>query len=172
MDTMHERYPYRYQVGLAPICQREDTDFTKIEPAIKRKLAEYSELSAQSLKNSKMIEEGSVIIQKQTIVFTLLSENELPSIGRALRFCSQRLLEITEISQLIVNKKLFRTFIPVTEDKQVMEVCDAVSDAEFVKAMVDYLTIPQSKQKREIKEAVQKMKALALQSGLVIRKES
>ena len=178
----------KYDIGLALVNQKAEVDFTKdkisSEKTVKEYIIECTDLFSNegktSLKNSKYIDKDSIKILDKRITFTLCSEKELSAPGKSLKQLSNYLLKEPYFEQLKVNGKLFKTYTTVdVEDEesgetQSIDVTNAIDDAELVKALVDYLMEPQqpyTKERHDKRVAVDKMKVLAIQSGLLKYKE-
>lgn len=138
-------------------------------------LAEFSDLSQKSKSNRKKVDMNSIKIGEKEIIFTLYSEKEIDA-GKSLQKFSHMLISEPYFNNIFLQrKKLFKTFNPaeVQDESGEVRVVDAeatISDSEFVKGLIDYLLTPQfpyTKEKNDMKNAVQQMKALAIQSGIV-----
>lgn len=177
-------YNYSYQVGLTTVRKDIPFDFTtdmlgnkqRVEDFIRLKINEFSNMSRNSLRNSKYVEMDSVRVFKDSISFTIYSENELPVVGKCIRLLSQLLLTEQYFVDLLLNRKLFKTYIPTekvneeTGKVEAIDVSDAISDSDFVKALIDYLLTPQypyTKEKNEISNGIKEMKAIAVKTGMI-----
>ncbi len=177
-------YRHSYQVGLTTVRKDIMFDFTKdmldatqsIEEFIILKIREFSNMSRNSVRNSKYVDMDSVRIMKDSISFTIHSENELPVVGKCIRLLSQLLLTEQYFADLLLNKKLFKTYIPTervnkeTGVVEVVDVSDKISDSDFVKALIDYLLTsqyPYTKEKNEIANGIKEMKAIAVKTGMI-----
>ena len=177
-------YAHFYRVGLTTVRKDIEFDFKKdmisenqsVEKYMKSKLLEFSNISKNSVRNSKYVDMTSVQVTEDSILFTLYSENELPVVGKSLRLFSKLLLEENYFKDLLMNEKLFKTYIPAeVVDKEngkvtFIDVSDSVSDSDFVKALIDYLLTPQypyTKEKNDIGNGIKEMKAIAVKTGLI-----
>lgn len=179
-----DNYKYSYHVGLTTIRKDIQFNFTEdmlednlmISEFIKTKIQEFSSMSMNSVRNRKYVDIDSIQISKDTISFVLYSENELPVVGKCIRLLSQLLLSEQYFVDLLLNKKLFKTYIPTqvvdeeTGTVQVVDVSDSISDAEFVKALIDYLLMskyPYSQEKNDMNNGIKEMKSIAVKAGII-----
>ncbi len=177
-------YRYSYEVGLTTVRKDIPFDFTtdmlekeySVKEFIVSKIQEFSNMSSNSIRNSKYVDMDSVKIMKDSISFTLHSENELPVVGKCVRLLSQLLLSEKYFGDILLNNKLFKTYIPTekvdeeTGEVEMIDVSSKISDSDFVKTLIDYLLTPQypyTKEKNEISNGIKEMKAIAVKTGLI-----
>ncbi|WP_455716382.1 hypothetical protein [Anaerosporobacter sp.] len=176
-----EKYSFSYKIGLMPVSSSrvnfetdslsEEAGSKDVKEFIKEKIEEFSEKSESSVYNAKVVDLSTVNISERTISFTLYSMEELPILGRSVRLLSQLVLEEQYFQNLLVKKKLFKTFIPIESKgndskKKIVDV-SLVSDTDLVKGLVDILVLPEYAISSEIRGAVEQMKVLAAESGLI-----
>lgn len=172
-------YLHEYNIALTPVSKKK-IDFEndslisrqgKVKSFIHDKLMEFSNKSKSSIYNSKVVDEESIHISNRIISFKLYSMEEISVLGRSVRLFSQLVLEEKYFENLLVKKKLFTTFIPVekkTDDNEIKIVDVAViPDAILVKGLVDILPLPEYSIKAEVRTAIEKMKVLAVEAGIV-----
>lgn len=176
-----DEYKYSYKIGLTPISPKKinfledklDTNLG-VKEYITEKLEEFSLKSENSVYNAKIVDLSTVCITEKTISFTLYSMSELPILGRSIRLFSQLVLEKKYFENLLVKKKLFKTFIPaenkVDESKTYIVDVSCISDTQLVQGLVEILSMPEYSIKSDIRTAVEKMKVLAVESGLISNK--
>lgn len=174
----------RYDMGMTLVNQKAKADFTRdktssngsVKDYIKKSFDEFSDQCKNSINNSKYIDSETIKISKNSITFTLVSEKELASPGKSLKQLSKMLLEDPYFEKLKVNGKLFKTYatVEVADEEngktQSIDVANIITDVDLVKALVDYLVEPQhpyTPERHAKRAAVDKMKVLAIQSGLL-----
>lgn len=180
---------YEYRLGLALIKRIDESDAENLkqrEGFILEKMKAFNEASRRSRVNPKYIglgdsgKEDGVQITPDRIYLTLYSQQRLDVPGKALRFFVQLLIQPEEdknLSDLVSNGHLFRTFIVATKsggDDSVGSkdiAVEDIDDVEFVKALLDYLMKKKSQYSPENnaqRNAVDRMKALAIESGIIV----
>lgn len=168
-----------YQLGLALVKDLDENQkgLDKRENFIVSKIRLYNEKSLRSVFNPKHIglgEDGEKNIQltRTTLVVTLYSQEALNTPGKAMRLLSQLLVTSDEpdnLSDLVWNKKLFRTFkVASAEDSGSQSIIDlsGISDAELIKALIDFVC-DEKDFSREKRSAIDEMKKIAVECGLL-----
>lgn len=176
-----QQYPFSYPVALTPISI-EEVDFTKdrlsgsnnaktVKNYILEKMDEFSKKTVNGISNSKLVPLDSVKIEKRIISFTLYSMAELATPGRSMRLLSQLLLEEPYFQKLLVQKKLFKSFVSIENTKAHSEskIIDAssISDVELVKGLIDLLPLPEYSITKKQRKALDSMKVLAAEAGII-----
>lgn len=182
---------YAYRLGLALVKGIEETDGENLEQRedfIREKMKVFNETCRRSRVNPKYIglgdseNEDDVDFTPDRIYLTLYSQQRLDTPGRALRFLVQLLVQGEEdknLSDLVSNGHLFRTFIVAAKsggndsggNKDI--AVEDIDDVELVKALLDYLMKKKSQYSPENnaqRNAVNRMKALAIESGIIAPK--
>lgn len=179
---MPQEYSHSYQVGLTPVASMKGKNFTRddiraglsVEEYLRDKIREYSDCSKNSVYNQKEVDLSTIVIGERTISFTLYSMEELPILGRSLRLFSQMVLEEPYFQELLVKKKLFKTFVPAEKkrDERVNEILDVsrITDTELAQSVLGILALPECSIRKEVRRALEQMKVLAVESGLLIPK--
>lgn len=173
---------YEYQIGLAlvrdlPANQKgleERKDF------ILSKIKIFNEKSMRSTFNPKHIglgenSENDVFLTRTTLIITLYTQEELNTPGKAIRLLSQLLItsdESDNLSDLLLNKKLFKTFKvasveDVSRNQSIIDL-STISDSDLIKSIIDFVCDAKdfSKEKRN---ALDQMKKIAAESGLLYK---
>lgn len=178
------RYENNTTLGLTPINQSVNVNFLEdklsssesVENYILKSIKRFTHASMNSSTNSKGIDPDSIIIGERDIVFKLYSEKHLPAPGKCMKLLSKYLLEEEYFVNLKVGEKLFKTYTPSevvdtsTGQVKVIDAASKITDAALVKALIDYLLTPQfpyTPEKNNMRNAVEQMKALAAQSGII-----
>lgn len=176
-----QQYPFSYPVALTPISM-EEVDFTKdrlsggnnaktVKNYILEKMDEFSKKTVNGISNSKFVPLDSVKIEKRIISFTLYSMAELATPGRSMRLLSQLLLKEPYFQKLLVQKKLFKSFVSIENTKAHSEskIIDAssISDVELVKGLIDLLPLPEYSITKKQRKALDSMKVLAAEAGII-----
>lgn len=178
------RYENNVALGLTPINQAVNVDFLEdklsssesVEEYIRRSIKRFTKASMNSSTNSKGIDPDSIIISQRDIVFRLYSEKQLSAPGKCMKLLSKYLLEEEYFVNLKVGEKLFKTYTPSeivdtsTGQTKVVDAASKITDAALVKSLIDYLLTPQfpyTPEKNNMRNAVEQMKALAAQSGMI-----
>lgn len=119
--------------------------------------------SAANPKEIKILE-----ISEKYINICLYSNADLNKApGRALNLLTRELLNTNNTgydsyySKHVYHKKLFLTSMYIPTEKNIM------SDGEFVKALIDYLVKPRTEISEKEKTAMERIKIIAKESGLV-----
>ena len=173
---MEEKFQVCNKIGLKPVSN-ELVDFNNdllddgmpVKSYIRQKLQEFSDKVESSVYNQKKVDMNSILIRNNSITFDLYSTDEIPILGRSIRSFSQSVLDNPYFERLLVQKKLFKTFTPVesTEDKpEIIDVSD-IETKDLVIALVNILTLPDSKITKEVKTALDKMKLIAIEADIL-----
>lgn len=173
---------FKYPIGLS-LVKITEKSLNDRKDFINKKIALFNEKSRTSVINPKYIGVGEngdddVIINDSSIIITLYSQQELNSPGKAIRLFSQLLLQSEakeNFNDLLSNdKKLFKTFnVAKIHDPNSGDICIVdsakVDDATLVKALIDYFFNKSrySCENNEQKEAIEKMKVLAIESAII-----
>ena len=172
-----------YQLGLALVKDLDENEKGLDERGnfIKSQIKIFNEKSLRSVFNPKHIglgenDEKDVLLTRTTLVVTLYSQEALNTPGKAMRLLSQLLVTSDKpdnLSDLVWNKKLFRTFkVASAEDSGSQNIIDlsGISDAELIKALIDFVC-DEKDFSGEKRSAMDQMKKLAVECGL-LRKET
>lgn len=172
-----------YQLGLALVAELDENQkgLDERENFMKSQIKIFNEKSLRSVFNPKHIglgenDEKDVLLTRTTLVVTLYSQEALNTPGKAMRLLSQLLVTSDEpdnLSDLVWNKKLFRTFkVASAEDSGSQNIIDlsGISDAELIKALIDFVC-DEKDFSREKRSAIDEMKKLAVECGL-LRKDT
>lgn len=168
-----------YQLGLALVKDLDENEkgLDERENFIKSQIKIFNEKSLRSVFNPKHIglgenDEKDVLLTRTTLVVTLYSQEALNTPGKAMRLLSQLLVTSDKpdnLSDLVWNKKLFRTFkVASAEDSGSQNIIDlsGISDAELIKALIDFVC-DEKDFSREKRSAIDEMKKLAVECGLL-----
>lgn len=168
-----------YQLGLALVKDLDENEKGLDERGnfIKSQIKIFNEKSLRSVFNPKHIglgenDEKDVLLTRTTLVVTLYSQEALNTPGKAMRLLSQLLVTSDKpdnLSDLVWNKKLFRTFkVASAEDSGSQNIIDlsGISDAELIKALIDFVC-DEKDFSREKRSAIDEMKKLAVECGLL-----
>lgn len=171
---------YEYKIGLALVKNIgvNDKGLDERKAFIISQIKIFNEKSTRSLINPKHIglgEKGEDDIQltKTTLVVTLYTQEILNTPGKAVRLLSQLLINSEEpdnLSDLLLDKKLFRSFKAATTDEidgseSIIDL-SAFSDADLIKALVDFACDRQDFSAKK-RSAVDQMKKIAIENGLL-----
>ena len=172
-----------YQLGLALVKDLDENEkgLDERENFIKSQIKIFNEKSLRSVFNPKHIglgenDEKDVLLTRTTLVVTLYSQEALNTPGKAMRLLSQLLVTSDEpdnLSDLVWNKKLFRTFkVASAEDSGSQNIIDlsGISDGELIKALIDFIC-DEKDFSGEKRNAIDQMKKIAVECGL-LRKET
>ena len=168
-----------YQLGLALVKDLDENEKGLDERGnfIKSQIKIFNEKSLRSVFNPKHIglgenDEKDVLLTRTTLVVTLYSQEALNTPGKAMRLLSQLLVTSDKpdnLSDLVWNKKLFRTFkVASAEDSGSQNIIDlsGISDAELIKALIDFVC-DEKDFSGEKRSAMDQMKKLAVECGLL-----
>lgn len=152
-------YSYLLKIKLAYPSQ--NIDFSKFSDTIKTAINE-------SNKSSKSIQICLKDIKENYFILEITSSYEIHQPGKSIRLFSQEIVKSHCFDSYIRHGKLFSTF-PVGADEETKEVFDpdAISDAELVKCLVDYIANKSQKDYVKRRKAVTEMKKIAHESGLL-----
>lgn len=170
-------YEYKICLALVKTLNVADRGLDERRTFIRAQIEIFNEKSLRSLVNPKHIGLGNdgeedIHITKSTLVVTLYSVLELDTPGKAVRLLSQLLItseDADNLSDLILDKKLFRTFkAAVGDSDETKAVIDlsAVSDSDLIKALVDFACDEHDFSAKK-RNAVDQMKKIAIESGLI-----
>lgn len=170
---------YEYQLGLALVTELDENQKGLDERVefIKSQIKIFNEKSLRSIFNPKHIglgenDEKDVLLTRTTLIVTLYSQEALNTPGKAMRLLSQLLVTSDKpdnLSDLVWNKKLFRTFkVASAEDSGSQNIIDlsGISDSELIKALIDFVC-DEKDFSREKRSAIDEMKKLAVECGLL-----
>lgn len=168
-----------YQLGLALVKELDENQKGLDERAdfIKSQILIFNEKSLRSVFNPKHIglgenDEKDFLLTRTTLVVTLYSQEALNTPGKAMRLLSQLLITSDKpdnLSDLVWNKKLFRTFkVASAEDSGSKNIIDlsGISDAELIKALIDFVC-DKKDFSGEKRNAIDQMKKIAVGCGLL-----
>lgn len=180
MNAAFASYTHKYLVTETLVSTKTGIDFRtdslpeggSVAEFMREKLKAFSETSRTSLSNAKEVDLTSITIAARSISFVLYSMEELPILGRSLRTFSQLLLETRYFQELVVRKRLFTTLLP-SEDQAEDAACRKrerlaqISDTDLVVELVKLLALPESALGSRRRRALEDMKALALDAGIL-----
>ena len=168
-----------YQLGLSLVKELDENQKGLDERAdfIKSQILIFNEKSLRSVFNPKHIglgenDEKDFLLTRTTLVVTLYSQEALNTPGKAMRLLSQLLITSDKpdnLSDLVWNKKLFRTFkVATAEDGGSQNIIDlsGISDAELIKALIDFVC-DKKDFSGEKRNAIDQMKKIAVGCGLL-----
>ena len=143
---------------------KDTTNLNDAEQLINDAINSYNKACAHSRNCIKQI--SDVNISKSQINFTLLSEEELKTPGRALRTFSKILLENEYFQELAVDGKLFTSIHPQLEDYKVDETLDTsgISNSDMMHAIID--AIEKEESNIACKNALTEIKRVLASFGL------
>lgn len=174
---------YEYKIGLALVKSLKEKDKGLDERAsfIKSQIRIFNEKSSHSLINPKHIGlgekgEDDIEITKTTLIITLYTQEELNIPGKAIRLLSQLLVtseNVDNLSDLLLEKKLFRSFKVATTDvldqsKKLIDI-SSFSDADLIKALVDFVCNSKDFSAKK-RNAIDEMKKIAIENELLYSK--
>lgn len=172
-----------YQLGLALVTELDESQKGLDERVefIKSQIKIFNEKSLRSVFNPKHIglgenDEKDIQLTRTTLVVTLYSQEALNTPGKAMRLLSQLLVTSDNpdnLSDLVWNKKLFRTFkVATAEDGGSQNIIDlsGISDGELIKALIDFVC-DKKDFSGEKRNAIDQMKKIAVECGL-LRKDT
>ena len=165
---------FLYTLELKLAKQTPDVDLVNYESEIESVMKDYNETSARSY-NKKALELCK--LDKNSIIVRLNSQVKLATAGKALKYFSQCLIvriptlgaNITSGGQLFRIKEL-GSVISEDEDPDIQMRAREVEDAALINALVNYVCKkrdPDTSAYLKKQRAIEKMKQLALQSGLL-----
>lgn len=170
-----------YQLGLALVKDLDENEkgLDERENLIKSQIKIFNEKSLRSVFNPKHIglgenDEKDIQLTRTTLVVTLYSQEALNTPGKAMRLLSQLLVTSDKpdnLSDLIWNKKLFRTFkVASVEDRDSQNIIDlsGISDGELIKALIDFVC-DKKDFSGEKRNAIDQMKKIAVECGLLTK---
>ncbi|SJZ75063.1 hypothetical protein [Eubacterium coprostanoligenes] len=172
---MHE-----YQIGLALVkdIAANQKGLDERKNFIISKIKIFNEKSLRSTFNSKHIglgenDENNIILTRTTLIITLYTQEELNTPGKAIRLLSQLLITSDEqdnLSDLLFNKKLFRTFKAastndINDNQEAIDLSN-FSDSDLIKSIVDFVC-DEKDFSNEKRNAIDKMKQIAIKCGLL-----
>lgn len=171
---MHE-----YQIGLALVMELDENQkgLDERKNFIISQIKIFNDKSRRSAFNPKHIglgEDGEKDIQltRTTLLITLYTQEALNTPGKAVRLLSQLLITSDKpdnLSDLLWNKKLFRTFkVASAEDSGSQSIIDlsGISDGELIKALIDFVC-DKKDFSGEKRNAIDQMKKIAVECGLL-----
>ena len=174
-----------YKIGLSLVknISKNQKGLDARKAFIVSQIKVYNEKSLRSSFNPKHIGlgengESDIYITRTTLIITLYTEEILNTPGKAVRLLSQLLRTSDEpdnLSDLLLNKKLFKTFKVASIDNGSSGVAESivdlstVSDSDLIKAIVDYVCDQQDFSNKK-RNAIDNMKKIAIESGLLHNK--
>lgn len=170
---------YEYQIGLALVrdLAANQKGLDERKDFIISKIKTFNEKSLRSTFNPKHIglgenDENNILLTRTTLIVTLYTQEALNTPGKAIRLLSQLLITSNEsdnMSDLLLNKKLFKTFkvASVEDSNRNQNIIDlsTISDSDLIKSIIDFVCDGKdfSKEKRN---AIDQMKKIAAECGL------
>lgn len=162
---------YKYLIGIR-LATPDSSIALNQEPfsnAILSAIEEYNSCS-KSAPNPKNISLIPSNFFNDSFIIKLTSEKELASPGKALRLFSQIITNSGTFDCYIKNGKVFSTF-PVMQTENELEILDPdkISDAEILKALIDYVcnkSDSNSTTYKRKRSAMAQIKQIALESGI------
>lgn len=145
--------------------------FSEKEKGLLQKAAEDFNLRTMEMANPKTI--GIEEITPHSLKIKLLSTLPLKSVGRALRFYTNLLIQRQEFADRMTSTGLFRTTLlgETVKDREVPSPPpEQISDLALLQALQRYLFERKdggSKAYRQKRAAIEKMKELAKDSGIL-----
>lgn len=180
MRSDFANYTHKYLVTETLVSTKPGIDFRNdslpgggsVAKFIEEKLKTFSETSKISLSNAKEVDLSSISVGARSISFVLYSMEELPVLGRSLRIFSQLLLETPYFQDLVVRKRLFTTLLPSEDQAEDAEYkkrerLAQIGDTDLVVELVKLLALPESALGTRRRRALEDMKALALDAGIL-----
>lgn len=171
---------YEYQIGLALVkdISEKQRGLDERKDFIISQIKVFNEKSLRSAFNPKHIGLGennkkNILLTRTTLIVTLYSQEALNTPGKAVRLLSQLLITSDNkdnLSDLVFNKKLFKTFKAVsTEDgeknQSIIDI-STISDSDLIKAIVDFVC-DEKDFSGEKRDAIDQMKKIAVENGLL-----
>lgn len=173
---------YEYQIGLALVrdLATNQKGLDERKDFIISKIKIFNEKSMRSTFNPKHIglgenNENNILLSRTTLIITLYTQEELNTPGKAVRLLSQLLITSNEsdnLSDLLLNKKLFKTFKvasveDVSRNQNIIDL-STISDSDLIKSIIDFVCDSKdfSKEKRN---AIDQMKKIAAENGLLYK---
>lgn len=166
-------YIYTLEMKLAK--SSDSIELKNDKSLIEESFHEYNNVCSKST-NKKTIE--LLNVENNSILLRLSSETKLNAVGKALRYLSKMLLERIPAlnNNLTSSGQLFRVNtigFPTTDPSKsyIPLQISKIDDSELIKSLIDYVCKKRdSNTSQYIKKvkAVEKMKQLAIESGLII----
>lgn len=163
---MHE-----YLVGLQLSTHAEvDLEEERYRTLLSAAIQQYNDNQAAAA-NPKKLE--LIKVQKKRLICRLYSTNPLEMPGRAMRHLSQLLIRHTLFADLLYNKHLFDSFtvagfdFPNEEGDSLLPLDAAsIDDVTFLQNLLAFC-MGKNQGNRRGRDAVTKMKALAIEAGMI-----
>lgn len=148
-----------------------NSDFSFKEKEYKDTIEKYIEVFNDISKNSANRKEVTIVeVYREYFIIKIDSDYEITAVGRALRPFSKLIVESHKFDDYIKYSKLFSTFPLVNTSVVSDDIVDpetTISDAELIKALVDYTCSKTENNYKKKRIAMTKIKKIALEAGIV-----